>query len=114
MSLLFDVLYLFAWLVLSPRLLWRALRTGRYRAGLRDKILGLSRPLPRGAVWFHGVSVGEVHLLRPVVAEFRRRRPYRTCVLSTTTDAGFSEAVRCFPDLAVFRFPFDFSWAVRR
>ena len=34
------------------------------RFPLPDKALGLSRELPPGAVWFHGVSVGEVHLLR--------------------------------------------------
>ena len=72
-------------------------------------------PSPSGRpVWFHGVSVGEIHLLRQVIAAFRRRRPDRPCVVSTTTDAGHDEARRCFPDLAVFFYPFDFSWAVRR
>jgi 3-deoxy-D-manno-octulosonic-acid transferase len=65
-------------------------------------------------VWFHGVSVGEVHLLRQVVAAFRRRHPGRPCVVSTTTDTGFAEARRCFPDLTVIHFPFDFSWSVAR
>jgi 3-deoxy-D-manno-octulosonic-acid transferase len=65
-------------------------------------------------VWFHGVSVGEVHLLRQVVAAFRRRHPERPCVISTTTDTGLDEARRCFQDLPVIPFPFDFSWAVRR
>jgi 3-deoxy-D-manno-octulosonic-acid transferase len=58
--------------------------------------------------------VGEVHLLRQVVAAFRRRFPGRPCAVSTSTDTGFDEAVKCFPDLPVFRFPLDFSWAVRR
>src|SRR5206468_5001757 len=69
---------------------------------------------PPGSVWFHGVSVGEIHLLRTVVAAFRRRCPGRVCAISTTTDTGHDEARRCFPDLPVFYFPFDFSWAVRR
>jgi 3-deoxy-D-manno-octulosonic-acid transferase len=114
MPLLLDALYLFALLLLSPWLLYRAVRTGRYRRGLRDRVLGLGRDVPRGAVWFHGVSVGEVHLLRQVVAAFRQRHPDRPCLLSTTTDTGFEEARRCFPDLIVFPFPFDFSWAVKR
>ncbi len=114
MPWLLNAVYLLALLLLSPWLLWRALRTGRYRKGLRAKLLGLSDPLPAGAVWFHGVSVGEVHLLRQVVAAFRRRNPDRPCVISASTDTGLEEARKCFPDLAVFPFPLDFSWTVRR
>jgi 3-deoxy-D-manno-octulosonic-acid transferase len=112
MPWLLDALYLLAMLLLSPWLAWRAVRTGRYRRGIGPKLLGLRAPLPPGAVWFHGVSVGEVHLLRQVIAAFRRRCPGRACVVSASTDTGLDEARRCFPDLAVFPFPFDFSWAV--
>lgn len=114
MSWILDYIYLFFLLLLSPWLLYRALRTGRYRRGLRAKLLGLRQALPPGAVWFHGVSVGEIHLLRQVVAALRKRYPNLPCVLSTATDSGLDEARRCFPDLFVFPFPFDFSWAVRR
>jgi 3-deoxy-D-manno-octulosonic-acid transferase len=116
MRWLLDALYLFALVLLSPWLAYRAIRTGRYRRGLVPKLFGLSQsPLPSARpVWFHGVSVGEIHLLRQVIAAFRRRRPDRPCVVSTTTDAGYDEARRCFPDLPVFFYPFDFSWAVRR
>jgi 3-deoxy-D-manno-octulosonic-acid transferase len=114
MPWLLNAFYLLALLLLSPWLLWRALRTGRYRKGLKAKLLGLSDPLPPGAVWFHGVSVGEVHLLRQVIAAFRRRNPDRLCVVSASTDTGLEEARKCFPDFGVFPFPFDFSWAVGR
>ncbi len=111
---LLDVLYLVALLLLSPWLLYRAWRTRRYRDGLRDKLLGLSRELPPGAVWFHGVSVGEVHLLRQLVAAYRQRHPGRQVVVSATTDTGLEEARKHFAELDVFPFPFDFSWAVDR
>jgi 3-deoxy-D-manno-octulosonic-acid transferase len=113
MSWLLDVVYLFVLSLLSPWLFYRAVRTGRYRRGLHAKLFGLHQVLPPGSVWFHGVSVGEIHLLRQVVASFRRRYPTVPFVLSTTTDTGFDEACRCFPDLFVFYYPFDFSWAVR-
>ncbi len=113
MTWLLDYIYLFVLSLLSPWLFYRALRTGRYRRGLRDKLFGLRQSPGKGAVWFHGVSVGEIHLLRQVVAAFRRRYPDIPCVLSTTTDTGYDEARRCFPDLFVFFYPFDFSWAVR-
>jgi 3-deoxy-D-manno-octulosonic-acid transferase len=119
MRFLLDAVYLLALFLLSPWLCWRALRTGRYRRGLHDKLLGLSpchsvTLSPCHPVWFHGVSVGEVHLLRQVIAAFRRRNSNRPCVVSASTDTGLDEARKCFPDLAVFPFPFDFSWAVRR
>jgi 3-deoxy-D-manno-octulosonic-acid transferase len=109
-----NLAYIYFLFLLSPWLFYRAIRTGRYRRGLRDKLYGLRQSPALGAVWFHGVSVGEIHLLRPVVAAFRRRYPDLPCVLSTTTDTGYDEARRCFPDLLVFYYPFDFSWAVRR
>jgi 3-deoxy-D-manno-octulosonic-acid transferase len=114
MSWLLDSVYLIVLSLLSPWLIYRALRTGRYRRGLSDKLFGLRESPSAGAVWFHGVSVGEIHLLRQVVDAFRRRYPDIPCVLSTTTETGYDEARRCFPDLFVFYFPFDFSWAVRR
>lgn len=116
MSHLFNALYLAALALLSPWLLYKTLTTGKYRRGLPDKFLGRApeRSGDRPCVWFHGVSVGEIHLLRTVVAAFRRRHPDWDCVISTTTDTGFEEARKHFADLPVFFWPFDFSWAVRR
>jgi 3-deoxy-D-manno-octulosonic-acid transferase len=122
MPYLLNVAYLLALVLLSPWLLYKALTTGKYRHGLLSKFLGsvsLSPCLPVSAsssrrAWFHGVSVGEIHLLRQVVARFRQQHPDWDCVISTTTDTGFEEARRRFPDLPVFFWPLDFSWAVRR
>jgi 3-deoxy-D-manno-octulosonic-acid transferase len=115
MRWLFDLLYLASLILVSPWLLYRACKTGRYRHGLREKLLGVSSPQPaKHPAWFHGVSVGEIHLLRPVVAAFRQRHPHQPCAISTTTDTGLAEARKWFADLPVFFFPFDFSWAVAR
>src|SRR5262245_64267387 len=109
MHRLLDLAYLAALASLSPWLLWRAWRTRRYRRGLWDTLLGLRRPPPhRDVAWFHGVSLGEVKLLRPVIEAFRRRRPEVPCVVSSTTDTGIDEAKKLYPDLLVFSFPFDF------
>ena len=90
------------WLI-RKRGLWRKL-TGR--AFLR------SGDAPYA--WFHGVSVGEIHLLQHVIAAFRQRHPDWQCVVSTTTDTGFVEATKRFADLPVFFWPLDFTWAVKR
>jgi 3-deoxy-D-manno-octulosonic-acid transferase len=120
MRYLLDFLYGCTFALLSPWLVFKACATGKYRRGLFAKLLGVAKTPyeltrdPRPRVWFHGVSVGEIHLLRQVVAAFRHRHPELACVISTTTDTGFDEARQRFSDLAVVYYPFDFSWAVRR
>jgi 3-deoxy-D-manno-octulosonic-acid transferase len=116
-SLLLNLVYLVLLLVISPWLLVRSIRTGRYRRHLREKLLGPSEPNTadgRPTIWFHGVSVGEVHLLRQVVRAFRERQPDWQVVISATTDTGLAEARKHFADLTVVPYPFDFSWTVRR
>jgi 3-deoxy-D-manno-octulosonic-acid transferase len=121
MPYLLNLLYLLVLLALSPVLVYRAFKTGKHRRGVAAKLLGrVGHPLltPRGSrrgprVWFHGVSVGEIHLLRQLVAAWRQRHPHGQVVISTSTDTGFDEARKCFPDLAVIWWPFDFTWAVK-
>jgi len=81
---------------------------------VRGKLFGLSESQPPCDVWLHGFSVVKIHLLRQVIAAFQKHYPCLPCVISATTDTGLDEARKCFPDLAVFPFPFDLSWAVRR
>jgi 3-deoxy-D-manno-octulosonic-acid transferase len=116
MVYLLNAFYLLFLALISPWLIYKALTTGKYRRGFWRKFIGqaLLRDGDEPCVWFHGVSVGEVHLLRQVVAAFRKRHPNWDCVISTTTDTGYEEACKRFPDLHVFYWPFDFSWAVRR
>jgi 3-deoxy-D-manno-octulosonic-acid transferase len=116
MAYLLNLFYLLALVLLSPWLLYKALTTGKYRRGLWRKLTGRAflRPAGRPCAWFHGVSVGEIHLLRQLVECFRRHRPDWQCVVSTTTDTGFEEARKRFPDLEIFYWPLDFTWAVRR
>jgi 3-deoxy-D-manno-octulosonic-acid transferase len=116
MAYLLDAAYLFALLLASPWLLWRSLRTGRYREGLGAKLLGLvpERTSAGPCVWLHAVSVGEVNLLGTLLAELASARPDWQCVVSTTTQTGYALARRRYPDLIVFYCPLDFSWAVRR
>jgi 3-deoxy-D-manno-octulosonic-acid transferase len=116
MSVALDLVYLLVLLFTSPWLLYKSLTTGKYRRGMWSKITGRGflRADSAPCVWFHGVSVGEIHLLRQLVARFRQRHPDWECVISTTTDTGYEEATKRFSDLPVFYWPLDFSWAVRR
>src|SRR5690242_4082003 len=108
MPYLLNLVYLLALFLLSPWLIYRALTRKRVR-GLWPKLCGgaFLRTGEAPCAWFHGVSVGEVHLLRQVIAAFRQRHPDWQCVVSTTTDTGFDEARKRFPDLDVFFWPLD-------
>jgi 3-deoxy-D-manno-octulosonic-acid transferase len=111
-----NVIYSAALIVLSPLLLYRWFRTGKYRDGWEEKFVGQA-PLRIGdqpCLWFHAVSVGEVLLLRPLVREMARRRPNWEVMISTTTATGLAVARRTYPDLVTFYAPLDFSWSTRR
>jgi 3-deoxy-D-manno-octulosonic-acid transferase len=116
MSYLINCIYLLIVTLASPWLVFKAVTTGKYRRGIWRKLTGqaLLRDGDEPCVWFHGVSVGEIHLLRQVVTAFQKRYPDWDCVISTTTDTGYAEACKRFPDLHIFYWPFDFSWAVHR
>jgi 3-deoxy-D-manno-octulosonic-acid transferase len=116
MPYLLNLLYVLVLVFASPWLLYKALTTGKFRRGLWHKFNGRAfhRRGDGPCIWFHGVSVGEIHLLQHVVAAFQRRHPHWHCVVSTTTDTGFAEAEKRFPGLAVFWWPLDFSWSVQR
>lgn len=108
--------YLLVLIVLGPFLLWRRFCQKKSLGGFMTKFFGLA-PLCRSEkprVWLHAVSVGEVLLLRTLLAGLRQRHPQYEYVISVSTTTGFDVARRTYGDLLVFWFPFDFTWAVRR
>lgn len=118
MSLVLDALYLLALLIASPWILFRNWKRKKSSGLLLQRFLGVNMiPMPTGGqktVWLHGVSVGEIHLLRQVVAAIRLRFPECHCVVSASTEGGLEEARKAFPILSVIPFPLDFSWAIRK
>ncbi len=116
MPIVLNLIYLGLLAVLSPLIAFRAWKTGKYREGWVEKLVGRAphRADDRPCLWFHAVSVGEVLLLRPLIAEFARRRPGWEIVVSATTSTGLEVARKTYPDLITFYAPFDFSWATHR
>lgn len=103
-------------MLFSPYLILRSLRTGRYQQNLREKFWGWNRAIPKIStkrIWLHGVSVGEIHLLRILVKALRNELPQVQLIISSTTDTGLTEARKIFVDLTVIAFPFDFTWSIR-
>lgn len=115
MAYVLNALYALLLVIFSPLLALRAWRSGKYRQGWSEKFLGKAprRTDDRPCLWFHAVSVGEVLLLKPIVAEIARRDDW-TVVISTTTTTGLAVARRTYPDLVTFYAPLDFSWSTHR
>lgn len=115
-GIVMDALYLAGLVAASPMWLYRMIRHGRYRSDIGQR-LGAS-PVRYGlqpVIWVHGVSLGEVNAARTLVAELHGQLPDFRVVVSTTTDTGMAAAKRLFgADHAVFRWPLDFTLAVRR
>ncbi len=115
MKWILNVAYIGLLTLLSPIILWRSVRHGRYRRGWSEKLLG-RLPTSTGdkpVAWFHAVSVGEVLQLQKVVEDFQRRvGDSFQVVVTTSTDTGFELASARFNNCVVTWFPLDFSWAV--
>ncbi len=114
-SWLFNLVYLAAYLVMLPIILWRRVRAGRSLGNPAQRIFGR---VPRSSgdapvVWFHAVSVGEVNQLQTLLDRLKQQKPDWQIVVSTTTATGMQLARQKFPQLTTFWFPIDFSWAVR-
>jgi len=120
MWLIYNLLFVFGFLVMLPRFLWRMARRGGYARNFLERF-GRYAPAVRaqlaagGRVWVHAVSVGEVGVGLRLIAELRRRQPDLRCVLSTTTSTGHAVAQRqlAAADVLIY-FPLDFPLLSRR
>src|SRR5579864_2483791 len=117
MYLLYSTLLALALLLSSPYWVFEALRHGKYRKGLWERLGRVParlRDSGRRSIWVHAVSVGEVLAVSELVRALRREFPEYRVVVSTTTDTGQKLAASRFGAENVFYFPFDFAFAVRR
>lgn len=117
--LLYELLLYFSALFLVPYYLFRGLRYGKARHGIRER-LGIYRQdlksilQGRQVVWVHAVSVGETRAAIPLIKALRREYPAAQLVLSNVTETG-RKIASSLKDIDHFIFfPFDLRWAVRK
>ena len=112
---LLNLVYAIGMTAAMPWLIHAAITKRKYRQGLLSKFLGLvPRRSRRGpCVWCHAVSVGEVNVLAPFIAELTRQYPELDVVISATTRTGYQLAKNKYRTHLVCYCPLDFSWAVR-
>ena len=87
MYLLYSVLTVTFFVVMSPYLLWQAFRYRKYIGSLRQRFghLPITFNLDgEESIWIHAVSVGEVLTARALLPQLRERYPRLRLYLSTT------------------------------
>jgi 3-deoxy-D-manno-octulosonic-acid transferase len=118
MYLLYSAAVLAFFVVMSPYLLYQAVRYRKYVRSLPQRlgILPVSFNLDGDeSIWIHAVSVGEVLTARALLPELRERYPRLRIFLSTTTMTGQQIARNNLQYVdEVFYFPFDFARIVNR
>jgi len=114
----YSVLTLAVFVVVSPYFVYQAIRYKKYIGSLRQRLgfLPISFNIDgEESIWIHAVSVGETLMARALAADLKARYPRLRLFLSTTTIAGQQVARTSLANVdAVFYFPFDWTFTVRR
>jgi 3-deoxy-D-manno-octulosonic-acid transferase len=117
MYLVYSLLTFAGFILVSPYFVYQAVRYKKYIGSLRQRLGYLPIAMNvdgEESIWVHAVSVGEALTARALVADLKSRYPRFRLFLSTTTIAGYQVARRLQHVDAVFYFPFDWAFIVRR
>jgi len=111
MYILYSLLLGCALLVFIPWWILLMLYSGKYRAGLRERLGIVPQRLRKiakpGSIWVHAVSVGEVLAVTNLVRELQRTNPGHQVLISTTTRTGQYLARERFGEDKAFFLPLD-------
>lgn len=115
MYFIYSILLSVVFLLMLPLFL---LRREKYASGFRQRLGNYPefKHDGRPVIWLHCVSVGETNAARPLVDKLVKEFPDHRLVVSTTTKTGHELAQKVFADkaVAVFYFPFDWKFSVRK
>ena len=116
MKFIIDFLYLLAIVLISPKIVFRMVRYGRYGKGWAQRLGKIKRLNPeKKCIWIHAVSVGEVNAAKTLVESLGKKFGDYEIVISSTTDTGLARAESVYgKQLSVFYFPFDLSAVMRK
>lgn len=117
MYIVYSLLLACSLLLSLPWWVFQMLRSGKYRAGLRER-LGLvperiRKAAKPGAIWVHAVSVGEVLAVTNLVRKLQQSNPDHQIFISTTTQTGQYLARARFGEDKAFFLPLDSGVTIR-
>jgi 3-deoxy-D-manno-octulosonic-acid transferase len=118
MHLLYSAALTLALVLGLPFWLVQMIRSGKYRAGLSERMGRVPARLRatnanENCIWVHAVSVGEVLAVTRLIAELRKKFPEWRIVVSTTTKTGQALAQARFGGAEVFYLPLDLKMFLR-
>jgi 3-deoxy-D-manno-octulosonic-acid transferase len=115
MYLLYSIAYSLAFFLMLPLFL---VRKEKYASGFSQRLGKYPEFVYDGrpVIWLHCVSVGETNAARPLVDRLLVEFPRHRVIFSTTTKTGQELAQKLYGGNAdaVFYFPFDWKFSVRR
>lgn len=113
MRKLYNILFIFFFVLAAPYYFMRLLRRGHWRAGFRERFAKYDNKLKqaltnRHVLWIHAVSVGEVNLCTQLIRALEPRLPNIKIVVSTTTTTGMGELHKKLPShISKIYYPID-------
>src|SRR5947209_4926484 len=115
MYLFYSLLVACAAVLLLPWIAIQMLRTGKYRAGIKERLGLVPKRVQtaQSSIWVHAVSVGEVLAVSRLITELQSANPETRIFISTTTATGQALARERFGEARCFFMPLDFGFAVR-
>src|SRR5579864_7005823 len=116
MYIVYSLLLACSLLLSLPWWIFQMLRSGKYRAGLRER-LGLvperiRKAAKPGSIWVHAVSVGEVLAVSSLVRDLEAACPDHRIFVSTTTQTGQYLARGRFGEDGAFFLPLDLGFSL--
>lgn len=108
----FAYLWLAAWI--WPWFVFKYLTTGKYRAGIRQRLGRVPAREGKRSIWVHAVSVGELLQIKPLLKALRERHPEYDVVVTYTTKTAAEIAARELTDYYHCYSPLDLSWVVAK
>ena len=113
MRALYNILFLFFFVLSSPYYFMRMRRRGDWLSGFGERFARYDASLKqaqtnRHKLWIHAVSVGEVNLCTQLIQALEPRLPNVKIVVSCTTTTGMAEYRRRLPSrISKIYFPID-------
>src|SRR3954466_12771088 len=102
MRSLYNILFLFFFVLSSPYYFFRLWRRGNWQRGFGQRFAQYDTKLKqsitnRHIIWIHAVSVGEINVCLQLIRALEPRLPNIKIIVSTTTTTGMGELQKKLP-----------------
>ena len=120
MRLIYNILFIFFFILSAPFYFLKMWRRGDWREGFGQRFGRYSSKVKqamtnRHVLWIHAVSVGEVNVATQLILVLERRLPNVKVVVSTTTSTGMAELNKKLPShIQKIYYPIDRRGYVKR